>query len=605
MTHVPRCATPMFTSFATTLLLAQFVVAQSKPAPKNQSPTTIKTQVRQVLLDVVVTDGKSHAITGLNRSDFSITEDGTPQEILSFEPHTSVLPPSQNSLSALDLPPLPQNTFLNISGAREDVPLNVILYDMLNTPLADQPFARHDIQNFLKNKPAGSRYAIFVLSDRLHLLQGVTDDEATLVASMNNQAAGTQSPTFGPPPANTVSPSDFLRESGVVPDHPETMAMLGRLERLSVNSETYLLQRRISITLEAFDGISRYLRGVPGRKNLLWLSGSFPLGVLPGGDPIDPFTRAVDFSPELRKATNQLTLSQVAVYPVDIRGLMVNPNFGAADNRNYSSTSLEKERQAFFEQLAGEHAVLDQIAESSGGRAFYNTNGFVQALQAATEDGSNYYTLSYSPTNTHFAGEMRKIHVHLAQKGCHLSYRRSYFADDDFTLTRRAANAPLEHADAAMERGAPTEHELVFSVHVKAIAVPAPVSPAQKKDLAQFPAFAKLKKWDSVKMQKLALDFSLLQKQMTYLIDSGGVRHGSLSFLYATYDTDSNLLYRSSSFADQTFLPEQSIQSRADTYLAEQILEIPANSAWLRIAVRDAMDGRIGSLEISLPLKPE
>ncbi len=106
-------------------------------------------------------------------------------------------------------------------------------------------------------------------------------------------------------------------------------------------------------------------------------------------------------------------------------------------------------------------------------------------------------------------------------------------------------------------------------------------------------------------MQKFELDFSLLQKQMTYLIDSGGVRHGSLAFLYATYDADSNLLYRSSSFADQTVFPEQSEQSRTGTYLAKQILEIPANSAWLRIAVRDAMDGRIGSIEVPLPLKPE
>jgi len=425
------------------------------------------------------------------------------------------------------------------------------------------------------------------------------------MAAINNRAAGTQSPALGPPPDNTVSSSDFLRDSGTVPNHPEAMAMLDRLEHLNAISETHMLQRRVSITLEAFIGISHYLRGVPGRKNLLWLSGSFPIGILPGGDPIDPFARAVDFSPELRKATNQLTLSQVAVYPVDIRGLMVSPNFGAADNRNYSGSSFEAERQKFSRQLAGEHAALDQIAESSGGRAFYDTNGLAQALQTATEDGSNYYTLSYSPTNTNFAGEMRKIHVRLTRKNYQLSYRRSYFADDDFTLTRRAANAPLERADSAMQRGAPTEHELVFSVHAEAISFPAPASPAQKQDLAQFPAFAKLRKWDSVKMQKFELNFSLLQKQLTYLIDSGGVRHGSLAFLYAAYDADSNLLYRSSAFADQTFLPEQSEQSRAGTYLAKQILDIPANSACLRIAVRDTMDGRIGSLEIPLPLRPD
>jgi hypothetical protein len=106
-------------------------------------------------------------------------------------------------------------------------------------------------------------------------------------------------------------------------------------------------------------------------------------------------------------------------------------------------------------------------------------------------------------------------------------------------------------------------------------------------------------------MQKYVLDYAFLQKQMTYLITPDGVRRGSLEFLYAAYDVDSNLLYSASSQGGQTFLPQESGQARTGMYRARQILEIPANTSWLRIGVRDAVDARLGSLEIPLPLRAE
>jgi VWFA-related protein len=91
------------------------------------------------------------------------------------------------------------------------------------------------------------------------------------------------------------------------------------------------------------------------------------------------------------------------------------------NNRRYTQSSLDQDRQGFRNQLSGEHDTMEQIAEFTGGRAFYETNGFEQALLAAAEDGANYYTLSYSPSNRKFDGRLRKIHVQVARKGLHLS----------------------------------------------------------------------------------------------------------------------------------------------------------------------------------------
>jgi VWFA-related protein len=584
--------------------------AQTKPQSaqaKANSPaqTTIKTQVRQVLFDVVVTDGKDRPVTGLKREDFSVTEDGARQMLLSFEARKSAAPSAASTNPSLDLSTLPHNTFLNLIPAREDLPLNVILYDMLNTPITDQALARRQIKKFLMNKPSGSRYAIFVLSNKLHLLQGVTDSESELLAALDSRAAGSQSPIMSAPNPDTVSPSTALGDSGLIPNFAAPQAMLERLKHLEGLADNYALQNRVQLTVNAFSEISRFVRGVPGRKNLLWLSGSFPVGVLPGGDPLDPFSQAIDFNPDLKQATNQLTLSQMAVYPVDIRGLATNPIYDAANNRTYSPDSLEQDRQKFWLQLVGEHDTMDQIAESTGGHAFYDTNGIEEALHAATEDGANYYTLSYSPSNTKFDGHLRRIHVSVTKKHVHLSYRRNYFAADDSTFAQRATLAPLEKADAAMERGTPASHELLFSVHASTVGLPADVTPEQIKDLSQFPTFAKFTKWDSVKMQKYELDFALLRKQVTYRITADGQRHARLDFLYAAYDRDNNLLIGGIWKGNPTIPPQQSEQARTGMFRAMQTVEIPANTAWLRIGVRDAVDARIGSLEIPLPLRPE
>ena len=590
------------------LLLADITDAQTQtnPAPitsTGPARTTIKTQVRQVLLDVVVTDSRNRPITGLKREDFSVSEDGKPQQIVSFETHASAHPSADSATPSTAVPQLFPNTFWNVSSARADLPLNIILFDVLNTPPADQPLARNQIKKFLTGKPTGSRYGIFVLSDKLHLVQGVTDSEAELLAAMNRRPTRTQSPVFSPADPNTVASDVFLRDSGLVPPYPGPMAMLDHLGQLNSQADQYFLTHRVEITLAAFDELAQFLSGVPGRKNVLWLSGSFPI-VLPGRGPFDRFQPAANFS-ELKQVTNQLTISQVAVYPIDVRGLIVVPVMGAANNRNYHAASLGQARRSYMATLAQEQATMDEIAEVSGGHAFYNTNGFEQAMQTATEDGSNYYTLSYSPTNINFDGGIRSIHIGVYGKGYSLSYRRSYFADDNFEMAKASPRTAIQSTDAVMLRGAPTQHDLVFSVHAKTMGSPVPLSPAQIEELSQDPALGKARKWATVKMQKYELDFSLLQKQISFLIGSDGIRLGTLDFLYAAYDVDNNLLYHATSSVNETVTPDQAGQARSGMYLARQSLDIPANTSWLRIAVRDGVDGRAGSLEVALPLRPE
>jgi len=166
--------------------------------------------------------------------------------------------------------------------------------------------------------------------------------------------------------------------------------MMGRLQGMEALTRRFYLGRRVEQTLGAFVEIARFLNGLSGRKNLIWLSGSFPANVFPGADPLDVFAGTANFSPALRQAADLLTIGQVAVYPVDIRGLTVDPFFDASNSATYRTPAeISQAHKNFMQEIAAEQDAMDQIAEDTGGHAFYNTNGLSDAIATSTTDGAN------------------------------------------------------------------------------------------------------------------------------------------------------------------------------------------------------------------------
>src|SRR5512143_3719576 len=59
--------------------------AQKPAAPPPSETPTFPAQGEQVIVDVVVTDKKGNPIKGLTKDDLSVSEDGAPQQVVSFE----------------------------------------------------------------------------------------------------------------------------------------------------------------------------------------------------------------------------------------------------------------------------------------------------------------------------------------------------------------------------------------------------------------------------------------------------------------------------------------------------------------------------------------
>ena len=382
---------------------SQSTTPATPPAQTNSSSSTLKTNATIVVVDVVVTDKNQKPIHNLKASDFNLSEDGTPQTLKNFEEHTTLSP-----AEAAKLPPapkLPPGIFSNYSAVPPGA-LNVLLFDALNTPMKDQVFVHDQLLQYLKNAPRGARIAIFGLNERLVMLQGFTSEPDVLKAVVEKKDSASASHLLDDPLAgdgNPNAPSDALRDLAG-DDVGYVAILLGNLKQVEAQQTSYETQYRTKQTLDAFNALAHYLSAFPGRKNLIWFSASFPLSILPKEDLNYPFSIVADSEDEFRETSTLLARSQVAVYPIDARGItnpyMENaaidpvgpPPASTKSARGTPATLAQQAQKALtpvsdatkrsrtIQEIDAEHGTMEDMAFATGGRALVENNGLADAV---------------------------------------------------------------------------------------------------------------------------------------------------------------------------------------------------------------------------------
>jgi VWFA-related protein len=527
-------------------------------SPGQEDPTLIVRQtVRRVIVDVMVRDANGKPVHGLTSSDFSITEDKEPQRVLSFDVYDFDKPSISRGPNA---PPLPPNVFENIPKVPERGPLYVMLLDLVNTEMADQMMARQQVLKFIKSKSAGTRFAAFVTTDKLYLVQGFTGDNDELYDALD-------------------------------PNHPKS-----HVPRVFMLARNYGYADPYT-SLDMLTHIGEYMEGIPGRKNLIWVAGTFPLFISPqeGNSPL---------ADDIKAEINVLAQSQVAVFPVDVSGVDPNPAVGDVG--------------IFVASKAAE----EQIASATGGRAFYSDNSVADILSTVTEDGGNYYTLTYSPPSRMDDGKCHNIAVKLDKEKYVLSYRSNYCrvplvsaaTEEDKSNPGGATVAvPLQAGDVLqgnIKPGAPMLHDLVFSAHLRTEGGVVTATPAQMLLLEEQSAFYRthrknkpLKPLPPVKVQTYTVDYRVLDPQFKAQAARGGPKP-TLEFAVAAFDEDGKVL----NGIVNDGVPEASTkpaENKAGLYRLHQSLVVPVNAKSIRVGVRDRMTDRMGTIEVPLPLASE
>jgi len=399
--------------------------ANTPPVPPGEA--TIKVDVRQVLVPVIVTGDDGHHVTGLTQADFKVFENGVEQKISGFSVEnigvdgSAALRTSEpNAVTEGTTPTnVPQRTYL-------------ICIDTLHAAFENQVHVRDALEKLFREEYAGdSRYIVIAVGVTTQLVQDATSDPQAVLGAVENKnfeklflaskkqsmetdlqmfqriledarnACRSNDPSCGP------RKNQLPFEAGTIAasEHAENTAFLSQL-RSAVQVLSHGQERRTMILIS--DGF----QFVPGTEAYELLEAYFP--DLSGG--FHTVDRMQDeFQSILRLAAN----SNIPIYTIDARGLYTPEFLKASAGRSVMTLS----RSA---QEAGD--VLHEIAAATGGTAFQSSNDILMGLERAFADGREYYMLAYVPSNSNADGKFHAISVQVRNSNMAVRAKRGYWA---------------------------------------------------------------------------------------------------------------------------------------------------------------------------------
>lgn len=378
---------------------------------------------RLVEINVVVRD-KNGPAANLRKDDFALSDRGKTRKIAFFTVNKTDLSAKNASLAA--------NTFSNRGAAAASV--TVILLDALNTltgsgsqtyeehPQWSEQLAlanaRQQLIRYVDTMGEQDRVAIYSLGRSLDVLSDFTGDREQLrsVLEKYQPVSLTRREDAEPLPVHLPGVAEQFNQA---------------IDRDRLMFAGIVNQNRTQTTMMALSAIARHVTAIPGRKNLVWLTGGLPF---PGA-----------------AAARVVSRADIAIYPVDARGLLAqNPpsDFAEAASRMYSHAGSRP-----LTQPPG-LAPMEDMAWQTGGRAFINTNDLTSAIRSAIDDSEITYTLGFYLEEASLDGKFHQVKVRVKSAGYEVRAPRGYFADKDAAVNQsrlaEAIASPLGSAEVGL-----------------------------------------------------------------------------------------------------------------------------------------------------------
>ena len=503
-----RVAGPTAQDVQTHTTAKQETLVQAKP---------LRATTRLVELSVIVRDKNDQLVSGLKKSDFEVLDNGARQDVRIFSVTTNE--PLTRLPAALS-----PNTYTNRMPGIGDAPSNitVLLLDSLNTPFSDQTFANQRLVKFLEALQPHDRIAVYSLARRLRILHDFTSDASSLIAALKAYKG-------------QLSELDGAEVSDLGYTGNAMATLLSH--DLSREEAERNLSNRIELTLQAMTEIAKHLAPLPGRKNLIWVSGSFPLSSV--YIEMNAAHGRLVFAKQLATTAEALANDALVIYPVDARGLI------APTGEDF------KPPDAF------EFMTMKELAAETGGVAFFNTNDIGGAVRAALDDSRIAYELGYYPAIGKWDGSFRKVKVKVNRPGVHVRTRSGYLAIPE------PGPAPLE---------------------TRAIDLTVRVENATVED------------GDS---RALNMDVLIDPRQLNLKSEDGRWK-GVVNLLFIQSDNNDKILDTLQQPYQMMLLPETYEQPPVEGFKFTQKLRIVPHAEELRVVVRDSSTGLAGSVDVPL-----
>ncbi len=540
-----------------------------------ESATVLKTTTRLVVVDVVATNRKGEAVTDLERPDFTVLEDGKEQTVRVFS-FQQPQPASKQAAAAPDAtapaPKLPDNIFTNSPRFSHDSALNVVLLDALNTTTQHQAYVRDQMIKFLGKMPQGRPVAVYTLGSKLTLLQDLTSDPETLreiVKKLKGSSSALLDNPSGGPDADLLPPGAV--DSGLVP-----ASMLQSLMQFEQERTAFQTDLRVTYTLNALNAIARALSGYPGRKNLIWLTEAFPINIDPNMELTgDVFAGTRNYGQQIADAADHLMDAQIAIYPVDARGLEPNSVFDASNpghdkfGRRMTGPSMGTAISNENAQLQNVHGTMNDMADRTGGKAFYNRNDIDSAIGKSIDDGSTYYTLAYYPDNKDWNGKFRKIQVKVNRPDVKLRHRLGYYAVDPKVFAEQNKKMQGMLFGDALNPDSPVATGLRFDARVTQ---PSPQT-----------------------QNKVLVEYALDPHAITFDYQADGLQHAQVDCVVQAYSAKGKLIKTEGGTITASLKPDTYNKVMRGGFPCKQSIDLPPGNYRLRLGVRDDNTGLMGT----------
>ncbi len=403
---------------------------------QDQTPT-FRTATRLVELTVTVLDKKGVPVTDLRLEDFTIQDNGKsrPVSFLEYDGAPSV---------DADPLPLPPGVFTNRVEFTPGPARNITAFvlDELNTPAPFSIKIRAMAMRYLRALAPGTRMAVFHMSQRLRVLHDFTDDAAALRARVARAAIVMPLPTETDFDNSVILAEQFV---DLFKDNPAIEAFMTELKRSQLDVEmmanAQARRSRLETTLASMESLGQHLAGIPGRKNLVWISGGISMLSITGAMGTGPNGSIESFEEKVKRTSQKLAQQGVVLYMVDAKGVALSTSMTAnspAPMPVPGRGRFEAQQQA--ESISADpQAAMELMASITGGRYLRNTNDMMDGFKRAASDLSGSYTLGF-----YVSGELdskwHNLKVGVKRPDVNLRHRQGYLADAAVATPTALAN---------------------------------------------------------------------------------------------------------------------------------------------------------------------
>jgi hypothetical protein len=324
------------------------------------------------------------------------------------------------------------------------------------------------------------------------------------------------------------------------------------------------------------------LAQIPGRKQLIWFAGAFPLFESPLG--LYSSVDASSDNDQLNLAYRLLEKARVEVFPVDVRGVTLGgPPVNEATQLNASTglpdatnPALSAPGDSAMDGLG--YSAMDQMAASTGGKAFYSENNLTKAIAGAVDLGNDSYTLTYRPEPYSANGRWHKVAL-TVEGPYRLSYRRGYFADEAAgTAGKKRAGGDEQQREAlAAVQTAVENPPITFQAKLDATQANGP------KGTTGF-----------------TVHYGITSKDIEFTDGADGKQEADFKVAAIAFDRDGHIVDSALQEERAHFSPAQMEAVGRIGIPVDQKIAVGKNASYLLLAVVDAKSGRSGTVQLSV-----